>query len=326
MTSIVAPTDNRPVIGIGLLLIAMVGISFNDVMIKLLAGDYPLHQMVLTRAIIGLLFTMVFLQMEGGFAQLRTPHLHLHIFRSILLVFANSLYFMAVAAMPLADATALFFVAPLMITLLSIPVLGERLGPWRIGAVTVGFGGVLLMVQPGAAAGGFATYGYIVVLPILAAACYAGMQVMTRLLAGTAKASAMAAHVQIVFAVVSLGVWVAVGDGRYAEGTDNPSLVFLLRAWIWPTLADWPLFIGLGINAGIIGYTLAQAYRITHAGTLAPFEYVALPLAILWGYLFFMEWPRGETVAGIVLIVGSGLFVFIRENRKVRPPRRTTLR
>jgi S-adenosylmethionine uptake transporter len=123
--------------------------SLNDVGIKLLSGDYPLHQMIFVRSIVGVLVSLVFLHLEGGLALLRSKRPGLHLLRAGLVVFSNMTFFAALAVMPLGAATALFFVAPLFITLLAIPVLGERIGRHRIAAVGVGLLGVAVMMAPG---------------------------------------------------------------------------------------------------------------------------------------------------------------------------------
>ena len=92
-----------------------------------------------------------------------------------------------------------------------------------------------------------------------------------------------------------------------------------MRAWTWPASGDWPVFIGLGLCSGIVGYCLSAAYRLADAATIAPFEYIGLPLAIFWGWLIWGQLPGSWVWAGIVLIVGSGLFVFFRERAKARP-------
>ena len=99
---------------------------------------------------------------------------------------------------------------------------------------------------------------------------------------------------------------------------DDPSVQFLFRAWVWPTEFDSWLFIGLGLNSAIIGYCLAQAYRLSDAATGAPFEYIGLPLAVFWGWLLWSDLPDLPIWIGMALIVGSGLFVFLREQQKSR--------
>ncbi|MGB1390929.1 MAG: EamA family transporter, partial [Paracoccaceae bacterium] len=138
--------------GILFIMAGMAAISVNDMMIKQLSGGYPLHEIVFARSFIGLLFSLIIVQIEGGFSILKTRQPGLHAIRGMLVVISNMTFFLALATLPLADATALFFVAPLFITVLSIPLLGEKVGPLRIGAVVVGFVGVLLMQRPWASA------------------------------------------------------------------------------------------------------------------------------------------------------------------------------
>lgn len=310
-------TLNRPAMGILLICIGILAISVNDLLIKLLSGGYPLHQMVFVRSAIGLVFTFGFLFWEGGLGLLKTSTPGLHLLRGLLVVGANMTFYAAVAVLPLGQATALFFVAPLFITLLSIPILGEKVGPLRLGAVVIGFLGVVLMQEPWKAS--VEVSRWVLLLPVIAAALYAFMQVLTRRLGVSTRASALAVYIQSTFLLVSVGFFLVAGDGRFAEGVENESLIFLLKAWSWPTPQDWPVFIGLGICSGIIGYCLSAAYRMASAATIAPFEYIGLPLAIMWGWVFFAEWPSPATWAGCALIIGAGLFVFLREQQRDRP-------
>ena len=314
-----AQVENNPGRGIFFIILGMGCISINDMLIKQLSGDYPLHQMVFVRSAIGIGFSLVILQFEGGFRLLRTDRVWLHLLRGLCIVGANMAFFAALAVIPLADATALFFVAPLFITILSIPFLGERVGPRRLGAVLVGFVGVLIMLRPGVAGSGPAPDRMILLLPILAAFAYACMQILTRRLAVASKASAMAVYLQGVFIVVSLLFWAVAGDGRFAQGVENESAIFLLRAWVWPARDDLVFFLILGLMSAVIGYSLSQAYRQADAATIAPFEYVALPLSILWGWLVFGHLPDFWVFSGIALIATAGIYVFAREKRKARP-------
>lgn len=299
-------------------LIGVLCISVNDLLIKALSGGYPLHQLIFARSALGLLLTLIVVQFEGGFAILRTQRPWLHALRGLLIVAANMAFFLALAVLPLADATALFFAAPLFITVLSIFVLGEKVGPLRMGAVVVGFVGVVIMQRPWVDAGALQVSRWVLLLPVLAALLYAFNQLLTRKLGVASKASALAVYIQSAFVVVSLGFFVVAGDGRFAQAASNASVTFLLRAWVWPGAGDWWVFIGLGVNAAIIGYCLSQAYRLADAATVAPFEYIGLPLAVFWGFLVFGDLPVIEVWVGIVLILSSGLFVFLRERQKAR--------
>lgn len=308
---------DRPTLGIALIALGVAVISVNDLLIKVLSGGYPLHQMVFFRSAIGLIFTMGFVMAEGGPSILRTKTPAIHALRGALVVGANMTFYAAVAVLPLAQATALFFVAPLFITLLSIPLLGEKVGVPRLSAVLVGLIGVAVMQQPWKADP--ETARLVLLLPVIAALLYALMQVLTRRLGVTTRASAMAVYTQGTFLVVSLAFFAVAGDGRFAEGQTNQSLTFLLRAWRWPAAGDWPVFVGLGLCSGVVGYCLSAAYRMASAAIIAPFEYIGLPLAILWGWVVFGEWPSAATWAGCALIIGAGLFVFVREQKKAAP-------
>ena len=314
-------TDSRQnLAGLGILfvLIGVFSISINDLLIKELSGGYPLHQIVFTRSGIGILFSLIIVQYEGGWRILHTTRPWLHGLRGLLIVIANMTFFLALAVMPLADATALFFAAPLFITLLSIPILGEKVGPLRLSAVAIGFAGVVIMQRPWADSSSLAVSRIVLLLPVLSALTYALNQLLTRKLGVTSKASAMAVYIQVTFILVSVLFFVVAGDGRLAQGATNGSVIFLLRAWVWPAQNDLWVFIGLGVNSAIIGYCLSQAYRVADAATVAPFEYVGLPLAVVWGFFVFGDLPVFEVWIGIALILGSGLFVFLRERKKAR--------
>ncbi len=299
--------------GIVFILLGMFCISINDMLIKQLSGDYPLHEMVFVRSAIGITFSLLLVRLEGGWAILRPRRPWLHVLRGLMIVFSNMAFFTALAVMPLADATALFFVAPLFITLLSVPFLGETVGLRRIGAVLVGFLGVLVMLGPGAEIGQGLPSRWVLLLPVVGAFGYACMQILTRKLGVTTKASAMAVYIQGMFLLVGAAFFLVAGDGRFAEGQSNESLIFLLRAWVWPAPEDAWLFAALGAMSAIVGYALSQAYRLGDAATIAPYEYAGLPLAVMWGYLIFGTLPGVSTGIGIALIMGSGLFVFLRE-------------
>ncbi|MEM9577502.1 MAG: DMT family transporter [Pseudomonadota bacterium] len=310
--------ENRASLAILVILVGIFAISINDMLIKRLSGNYPLHEIVFARSGLALVFSLLLVWLEGGWRILKTRRPSLHVLRGALIVAANMSFFAALAALPLADATALFFAAPLFITLLSVPVLGEKVGILRLSAVFVGFAGVILMQRPWADPQSLEVPRLVLLLPVFAALTYALNQLMTRKLGVESKAAALSVYIHLAFVVVSLGFFTVAGDGRYATVSENPSVQFLLRAWIWPDGSDWWVMLGLGFNAAIVGYCLSQAYRLADAATVAPFEYVGLPLAVLWGWLIFGDTPAWEVWAGMALIIGSGLFVFLREQQKSR--------
>ncbi|MBA3910077.1 MAG: EamA family transporter [Rhodobacter sp.] len=286
--------------------------SVNDVAIKFLSGGYALHQVILIRALIGMVFVLSFIRFTGiGFGQLRTKRWKEHLFRVVLIMISNVTFFLGLAALPLADAVAVAFVSPIAVTVLSVVFLKETVGPRRWAAVLAGMVGVIIMVRPGA--------GVIepaALLVLISAILYAGGNLMTRRMGETESAVSFSFFVQSGFIVVSLSMGLWVGDGRLAnEGTLNG---FLFRPWIWPPLADWPILLATGLSVTIGGMMIAQAYRTVEAGLVAPFEYVGMPMAIFWGVVVFGTFPDLTGWAGIALICGSGLYTIWRETTRKR--------
>lgn len=307
--------DTETARGIALVCLGVFAISINDLLIKSLSSGYPLHQIVFTRTAIGITLSFVMLHREGGFSLLRTDRPFIHALRGLTIVGANMTFFASLAVLPLGLTTALFFVGPLFITLFSFAFLGEKVGPLRFGAIIVGFIGVIVMQDPWSEGSEYGS-SWIFALPVVAAALYASMVVMTRALGVRSSAAALTIYNQLMFLLVASLFYLFVGNGRADPGPDLPSLHFLLRAWDWPTTSDWPLFIGTGICNGIVAYSITAAYRMAPSASIAPFEYIGLPLAIFWGWLIFAEWPTPATWAGCALILGAGLFVFLRERQR----------
>jgi len=295
------------------ILFAVLFLTVSDSMIKWLSPDYPLHQIVLVRALVAISLTMVMVSIEGGIAILRSKRLKLHILRGCLIVTANLCFFLGLASMKLAEAMAMFFVAPLLITALSVPILGETVGSRRWLAVITGLCGVLIVLRPGSD-----LFDPAAVLPVFAACAYASSQIITRRLGITEKAAAMAFYIQFCFIIVCIASGLLIGGGQFAGG-DNPTVEFLLRAWRWPDRDGLALMMASGVCVGFGGYLMSQAYRLSQANVVAPFEYAALPLGVLWGWLVWGDLPDTVAWAGIALIVMSGLFVFYREHVKGTP-------
>ena len=282
--------------------------SINDVAIKFLSGGYALHQVVLIRSLIGLLIIVTIIApLTTGRNIARTKKLKMHMLRGLCVVVANMTFFLGLAAMPLADAVAIFFISPLVITLFSVLFLGEVVGPRRWAAIAVGFIGVLVMMRPGTASFQIAS-----LLPLVAAICYAGLHTLTRRIGSTESAATMAFYIQIMFIIVGVLFGLIVGDGRFGDQSD-PSLAFLFRAWSWPLPGDYPIFLTIGAGIAIAGYLISQAYRVAEASFVAPFEYLALPMSVILGMMVFGEYPGGWDYFGMALILGAGLFTVWRE-------------
>lgn len=306
--SLAAAAPQNNLLGALCAMAAATAFSINDTVVKFLSSDYALYQVVLMRALVALpLMLAVLYLLRGNLADLRTRRPLVHVVRGGCLVIANMCFFLALAAMPIAEVTAIFFISPLLITALSVVVLGETVGARRWLAVGLGFVGVLVMLRPGTGA-----FQLAALLPLGAATFYAIMHIMTRRIGGTESAVAMAFYIQIAFIVISCLGGLGLGHGRF-DGAAHPSLDFLLRAWVWPDRGDLMLLGVLGLCSAAASFLISQAYRVAEVGLAAPFEYIALPLAIVWGVLVFGDWPDGPAWSGIGLIMGSGLYLLWRE-------------
>lgn len=293
----------------GILLVAggTVIFSINDMSIKFLSGGYALHQVILIRALIGMVFLMGLVAVTGAdFGQLRTLRWGAHLLRVTVILLSNVTYFTGLAVMPIADAAAVAYVSPLAVTALSVVFLNERVGPRRWAAVGLGLLGVVVMLRPGA--------GVIqpaALLVFISALLYATGNLITRQVGGTESAMALSFYTQLGFIVTSGAMGLAYGDGHLAG--EGSLWSFLFRPWIWPPAADWPYFLATGLSVAIGGLMVAQAYRTSEAGLIAPFEYMGMPMAIFWGVIMFGTWPDSTSWLGIALICGSGLYVMWRE-------------
>ncbi|MEL6518373.1 MAG: DMT family transporter [Pseudomonadota bacterium] len=300
--------QNTTVAGAGWAVAAVFCFSVNDVLIKLMSDSYALHQVILTRSIVGTIILLaVIVPLTGGWRQLATERLGLHLARGGCVVFANLCFFMALAAMPLAEAVAVFFISPLLISVFSVVFLGEHVGPRRWAAIGVGFLGVMIVLRPGSAA-----FQVAALLPLAAAVGYATLHTLTRRLGVTESATTLAFYIQVMFLVTSGAVGLAVGHGGYDVGA-HPSLSFLLRGWVWPAPVDFAMMCVVGLTSISGGFAISQAYRLSEAALVAPFEYAAMPLAVLSGFLVFGEWPDPWAWVGIALILAAGLVLIWRE-------------
>ncbi|SLN28288.1 Riboflavin transporter [Roseovarius albus] len=282
--------------------------SLNDLWIKQLSDNYALHQVVLIRACIGTLTFFAFVMpFNGGFRVFRTRRPSALALRGMCAVLANTFLFLGLWALPIADAVAIFFVSPLIITLMSVFILRETVGPRRWAAVIIGLIGVLIIIRPGTEVFQIAS-----IFPILAATLYSCMHIIARRIGQTESAATMAIYTQLSLVLVASLVGLALGDGRMAASS-IPALELLFRAWTAVDPADYLTFLLLGSTGMMGSFLISQAFRLGEAAFVAPMEYIAMPMAIFWGVTFFNTWPDGGTWIGIALILGSGLYMVWRE-------------
>ena len=296
--------NNHKFFGIFCILIAQLLFSIQDMVIKYLSSNYALHQIIFIEAIAAFLITfLILVPLEGGFNNLRTNRIKIHLLRGLGIVIVDIFFFTAISSLPLSDVVTIFFVAPLFISLLSIILLREKVFPSSWIAIIVGFIGVITMFRPG-----IAEFNPINLLPLIAAFSYAVVQILARKLGKKEKASTMTFYVLLHIIIVSGISGIFLGNGRFYE-MSNPSTHFLFRAWQLPTFFDYFLLIGIGVIYALASYFISQAYRISHPSTIAPFEYAAVPFSIIWSILIFKDIPDIFAWIGFFLITSSGVFV-----------------
>jgi drug/metabolite transporter (DMT)-like permease len=224
----------------------------------------------------------------------RSKALKLQLARSLLLATTTGVFNAGVRLIPLATATTIMFLSPILVTILSIPLLKEHVGPRRWLGVGIGFIGALIVVRPWQTHLGVFEHGALLLL--VAAFLNANYQIITR------KVRLYDEPMTSLFYTAAIGA--------LATSCIVPWY------WHWPSAFDWLLFVGTGLVGGVGHLCLIQAFRRAPASVVAPFSYSALVWAAFYGWLIFSEWPDLWTWAGAALIIASGLYIFHREGRR----------
>lgn len=288
--------------GIGYLCLGVLVFSLQDPIIKAVSGRYPLTEVMAIRSIVALPIVLAIMHYETGLGAIASRRLGLLTLRATILFASYTLYYLAIAALPLADAVALYFMAPLFIMVLAGPYLGEHVAWQTLVTVLVGMAGVLIMLRPGAG-----LFDWAALLSLASALLYGFSQLMARKIGDTEKASVMTFYQNGVYLVGAAAAAVLFHLAGVTHAV-HPSLEFLVRPWTWPTLPDFAMMTACGFIASIGMMLLSQAYRLAPANRVATFEYTGILWSPLWGFVFFAEVPRQATVIGATLIVGAGLF------------------
>lgn len=300
---------DRPMAGIATLMIGLFLFSLQDVAIKAFSDRYSVLQIVFIRAIVALVPIVVAVIATSGRQGLVATKPYLLLLKGLFGFASYAGYYLAIAALPLAEVVAIVFAAPIFVTVLSALILNERVSVGRWSAVLAGFVGVLIVVGPSGEIGNIAA-----AFAMLAALTYAGSSIMTRYIGAADCPWTISLYSMIVFLVGSALASLVIATG-VAVPSDHPSFQFLLRPWIVPDTTDSIVMILLGINAAAGFYCLTKAYWIAPASLIAPFEYIYILWAVLFGFLFWSEVPALTTVAGVILLIASSLLLMRGERR-----------
>ena len=299
-----AESYDRPLKSIFYLIAGVFVFSLQDVIIKWISSKYPVNEIVMIRSCFAIIPILFIAYLEGGVHLLRTKHYWGHIIRSFFMFGAYICFYLSLAALPLAETVIYFFSAPIFITILSATFLSEKVEIRSWIAVLVGFFGVVIMLRPGSKMLDPAAF-----LALLTAFLYAIASIITRKLGKTENGVSMAFYLAVTYIIFSTIFTLALNNIAVTQKT-HPSFAFLFREWQLPSQGDLFLIMIIGLIAAAGFYCLAQAYRLAQPSTIAPFEYIAVPLSVIWGYIFFKDILEFQSVVGMMLIVGSGLYIF----------------
>lgn len=269
--------------------------------VKTLKGEVPLAEVVLWRNLFAIPALLPLMVRHGGLAALRTANPMGHAARILFGLLGMFGTFYGLVHLPFAVVSALGFTMPLFLTMLSVPLLGERVGWRRSMAVVVGFLGVLLIVQPGGGGteGAAAVTGSTPQLlaagaVLLGAVGWALAMITIRRMGEAGERS------------VTIVLWFAIGSSLVAALAAIP-------VWVWPTPQQWLLLAGVGLISAVAQVMMTNAYRTGESTLLAPFEYSAIIWTMGMGVVFWGEVPELRDFVGIAVLVGSGLYIWHRE-------------
>jgi drug/metabolite transporter (DMT)-like permease len=281
--------------------------AIQDLILKRLSGDYPLYEAMIFRSLTAIPFLLLLVHFNGGLGTLITPGWRQLVLRGLIMFGAYTCYYLALAALPMATTAALYFSAPLFITLLSVLMLKEQVGLRRWLAVFAGFCGVIIMLRPGSM-----LFDWARLLAVFSGLCYGLSMVTARSLGNRHSAAALAFYGNAVFLAAASLLALIFGSGAFGH-EHHKSLEFFMRGWETPTRYDLMLMMTCGVIAALGLTLLTQAYRIAEANVVAPFEYSALIWSVIYGWIFWRDWPDTTAWIGITVIVGAGLYVLYRE-------------
>lgn len=295
-------TQDKPVLGIALMLGFCILAPIGDAVAKLLGSSVPLGQVVLIRFALQAVVLIPLVWWSRRLWRMRGRVLWLTLLRTVLHIIGIGAMFTALKYLPLADAVAIVFVLPFFMLLLGKYVLDEEVGQRRIWACVVGFVGTLLVVQPS-----FVTVGWPALLPVFVAANFAVFMLVTRQIAKQTDPIGLQA-VSGVMAVVIMAplLWV----GSLTEIVPLQS--------IWPTPHQWNLLIGLGVLGTFAHLLMTASLRYAPSATLAPMQYLEIPFATLLGLVIFQDLPNPLAALGIAITMCAGLYIILREQASAR--------
>ncbi len=298
--------NNNPK-GIVFILIAMIVFSVQDGIMKHIYNFVSLYEIYLIRTVVSFVLILLFLIITKKPIVFKSQYPLLTFTRVILFFFGFSSFYVSLTVLPLGTATALFFVTPFLITIFAHFFLKEEIGLRRWSAVVVGFIGVYVTLNPD-----FSNFNYLSLLPILCALCYSLSMIIIKKTSDKDSVYTQTFTFYIGAIIISIIFYFIIGDGQY-NVSDHPASQFIFREWFVNFNSNILLMTATGVTATLAFLFLFTAYSIASPAVVSPFEYSILFWSPLVGWLYFDEIPSLNTVVGILIIVSSGVYIFMRE-------------
>ncbi len=301
-----ASKNNNPK-GIVLILLAMMVFSVQDSLMKYIYSFVSLYEIYLVRTLVSFVLILLFLKLTKRPIVFKTQYPRLTFCRVILFFFGFSSFYISLTVMPLATATALFFVTPFLITIFASIFLKEEIGTRRWSAVIIGFIGVYIILNPD-----FSNFDYLSLTPILCAFCYSLSMIIIKKTSDKDSVYTQTFTFYLGAIIISSVFYFIMGDGQY-NTSDHPAAQYIFGEWFVNIKSTILLMVITGVTATIAFILLFTAYSIASPSVVSPFEYSILLWSSLIGWVFFEEIPTIRTVIGIFIIVTSGIYIFVRE-------------
>ena len=301
------PIQNNNPKGIIFILSGMALFSIQDSLIKYIFKDAALYELYFGRTLTALLLLILYLKITSKNLIIRTHYPLLTTIRVICFFFGFSFFYISLTYMSLAMANALFFSSPFFISILAIIFLGEKVGIRRWLAIIVGFVGVYVVLDPN-----FQNFDYKKLAPVACALCYAISMTITKITSDKDNVYSQMFHLYIGAIGISILFFIFAGKGQFNNFSD-PTLQFILREWFTNPGYAWPYIILMGLVASLSFYFVFSAYSIASPSVVSLFEYSLIIWAIIIGYFLFNDIPTIRTFIGVALIIGAGVYIYMRE-------------
>ena len=301
--------NNNPK-GILFILTGMALFSIQDSLIKYIFEDTALYELYFGRTLTALILLALYLKITSQKLVMKTYYPLLTTVRVICFFFGFSFFYISLTYMSLAMANALFFSSPFFISILAIVFLGEKVGIRRWLAIIVGFLGVYIVLNPN-----FENFDYTKLAPVACALFYAISMTITKITSDKDSVYSQMFHLYIGAIGISIIFFIFTGKGQFNTFLD-PTLQFILREWFTNPTYSWPFILIMGLVASLSFYFVFSAYSIASPSVVSLFEYSLIIWAIIIGYLLFNDIPTARTFIGVALIIGAGVYIYIREKAR----------